>query len=162
MKFTAFFSRAMIVLAATPMQMAAFTLSPLTPTVVFASTSLPTIKVSTLWERATVEPSFLISQQSRTQRIQFAPNAVSAVVEGSVVRGTRNIYLLRARRGQTMKLNITSLEQNAVFDIQSPNGRFLKQEGTSWRGVLPVTGDYSVIVGGTRGNATYKVDVTIE
>ena len=162
MRFTAFFSRAMMVIAVTPTQMAAFALSPLTPTVVFASTPLPTTGVSTLWERATVQPSFLISQQSRTQRIQFAPNAVSAVVEGGVVRGTRNIYLLRARRGQTMKLNITSLEQNAVFDIQSPNGRFLKQEGTSWRGVLPVTGDYSVIVGGTRGNATYKLDVTIE
>ncbi len=151
-----------MVLAVTPTQMAAVELSPLTPTGVFDSTALPTTGVSTLWESVTVEPSFLISQQSRTQRIQFAPNAVSAVVEGGVVRGTRNIYLLRARRGQTMKLNITSLEQNAVFDIQAPNGKFLQEEATSWRGELPVTGDYSVIVGGIRGNASYKLDVTIE
>ena len=143
MRLTAFFSGAMIVLAITPTQMAAFDLIPSS-------------------NQRRVEPSFLISQQSQTRRIQFAPDAVSAVVEGGVVRGTRNIYLLRARRGQTMKLNITSVEQNAVFDIQAPNGRFLQQEGTSWRGVLPVTGDYSVIVGGTRGNATYKLDVTIE
>jgi hypothetical protein len=143
MRLTAFFSGAMIVLAITPTQMAALDLIP-------------------SCNQRRIEPSFLISQQSQTRRIQFAPGAVSAVVEGGVVRGTRNIYLLRARRGQTIKLNITSVEQNAVFDIQAPNGRFLQQESTRWRGVLPVTGDYSVIVGGTRGNATYKLDVTIE
>lgn len=143
MRLTAFFSGVMIVLAVTPTQMAAFEVIP-------------------NFNQRRVEPSFLIAQQSQTRRIQFAPGAVSAVAEGGVVRGTRNIYLLRARRGQTMKLNITSVEQNAVFDIQAPNGRFLQQESTRWRGVLPVTGDYSVIVGGTRGNATYKLDVTIE
>lgn len=140
----------------------AFELSLLTPTVAHPSTRSPTTGDSTLRQGAKVKPTFLISQQSRTQRIQFAPNAVSAFVEGGVVRGTRNIYLLRARKGQTMKLNITSLEQNAVFDIQAPNGRFLQEEATSWRGELPVTGDYSVIVGPIRGNASYKLDVTIE
>jgi len=60
-----------------------------------------------------------------------------------------------------MILNITSLEKNAVFDIEAPNGELLKEEATSWRGVLPSSGDYSVIVGGTRGNASYKLEVTI-
>ena len=115
-----------------------------------------------LTQMAILEPNtFAIAQQSRTRRIQFAPGAVSAVVEGGLVRGTRDIYLLRARRDQTMTLNITSLEQNAVFDVQAPNGNFLKEEATSWSGVLPATGDYSVIVSGTRGNASYKLEVTI-
>jgi len=77
------------------------------------------------------------------------------------VRGTRDIYLLRARRGQAMTVNITSVEKNAVFDIQGPNGEFLREEGTSWRGVLPATGDYSIIVGGTRGNASYRMQVSV-
>lgn len=155
MRLIVFFSGAMIFLAFTQT-------CPLTSTVVFASTPSPTTRASTLRQGTTVEPTFLISQQSRTQRIQFAPGAVSAVVEGAVVRGTRNIYLFRARRGQTIILNITSLEQNADFDIQAPNGQFLKLEATSWRGELPVTGDYSVIVGGTRGNASYKLEVIIK
>lgn len=162
MRLTACFSRAMIVLAIAPTKMAAFEPIPLTPSLFFASTPLPITGASTLQQRATVKSTHLISQQSRTQRIQFAPGAVNAFVEGGVVRGTRNIYLLRAKKGQTMTLKITSLEQNAVFDIQAPNGKFLQQEATSWRGELPLTGDYSVIVGGTRGNASYKLDVMIE
>lgn len=162
MKLTACFSRAMIVLAIAPTSMAAFDPSPLTQSLFFASKLSPITGASTLQQGATVKSTLLISQQSRIQRIQFAPGAVNAVVEGGVVRGTRNIYLLRAKRAQTMTLKITSLEQNAVFDIQAPNGKFLQQEATSWRGELPVTGDYSVIVGPTRRNASYKLDVTIE
>lgn len=107
------------------------------------------------------KPTLLIAQQSHTRRIQFPRGAVSTVVENSVVRGERDIYLLRAQRRQRMTLNITSVEQNAVFDIQAPNGAYLKQGVTSWNGVLPRTGDYSIIVGGTRGNATYSLDVTV-
>jgi hypothetical protein len=61
-----------------------------------------------------------------------------------------------------MTVNITSLERNAVFDIQAPNGEYLQQGVTNWQGVLPRTGDYSVIVSGTRGNASYKLEVTIK
>jgi hypothetical protein len=60
-----------------------------------------------------------------------------------------------------MTLSLTSLDQNAVFDVQAPDGQYLKQEATSYRGELPRTGDYSVIVSGTRGNAEYTLDVTI-
>ena len=35
------------------------------------------------------------------------------------------------------------------------------QETTDWSGVLPEDGDYQVIVGGTRGNATYTMQVQI-
>ena len=99
--------------------------------------------------------------KTRTQRILFKPGAVSAVVESSIGRGSQTIYLLRARRGQIMTLSLTSLDQNAVFDIQAPDGQFLQQDTTSYRGELPLTGDYSVIVSGIRGNAEYTLDVTI-
>jgi hypothetical protein len=127
-------------------------------------THSPTLRVffpDSRFQGTTLKPTLLIAQQTRTRRIRFAPGAVSDVVEDSVVRGTRDIYLLRARKGQTMTLTITSLERNAVFDVQAPNGNFLQEEAMSWSGVLPATGDYSVIVGGTRGNASYKLEVTI-
>ena len=161
MKHTVFLSVPIIVIAVTPTQMAAVELSSLTAKAAHTSRPSPTAGNSTLLDGATVKPPLLISQESRTRRIRFARGASSAVVEDAVVRGTRDIYLLGAREGQTMIINITSLEKNAVFDIQAPNGELLKEEATSWRGVLPSSGDYSVIVGGTRGNASYKLEVTI-
>jgi hypothetical protein len=162
MRLRACFSLPLIVLALAPTQIAATgEPSPLTATAAQTSTPEPTTTNSTLRDGATVEPTLLIAQQVRTQRIQFARGASSAVVESGVVRGTRDVYLLGASKGQKMTLNITSVEKNAVFDIQAPNGQLLRQEGTSWSGVLPATGDYKIIVGGTRGNASYRMQVTI-
>jgi len=95
-------------------------------------------------------------------QIRFAPGTNSATVNQSVVRGSRNIYLLRANRGQRMALKITSLENNAVFDVIAPNGEILKTEATQSSLKLPATGNYEIIVGGTRGNATYKLNVKIQ
>jgi hypothetical protein len=104
----------------------------------------------------------LLAQSSRTRRIRFEPGTDSAVVEDSVVRGTRDTYLLRANRRQRITINITSEEDNAVFDIRSPSGKTLSQESTDYTGVLPATGDYRIVVGGIRGNATYTMTVTVE
>lgn len=117
---------------------------------------------STVGERTTVKPTVVIAQQSRTRRIRFAPGASSAVVEDAVVRGTRDTYLLGAKAGQKMTVSITSVENNAVFDIISPKQKLLKQEATSWSTKLPATGDYRIVVGGTRGNATYNLRVEIK
>jgi hypothetical protein len=95
-------------------------------------------------------------------QIRFAPGTNSATVNQSVVRGSRNIYLLRANRGQRMALKITSLENNAVFDVIAPNGEILTTEATQSSLKLPATGNYEIIVGGTRGNATYKLNVKIQ
>jgi hypothetical protein len=117
---------------------------------------------STVDEITTIKPTLVIAQQSRTRRIQFASGASSAVVEDAVVRGTRDTYLLGAKAGQKMTVSITSVENNAVFDIISPKQKLLKQEATSWSTKLPATGDYRIVVGGTRGNATYNLRVEIK
>lgn len=117
---------------------------------------------STFGQITTVTPTLVIAQQSRTRRIQFARGSSSAVVENAVVRGTRDTYLLGAKAGQKMTVSITSVENNAVFDIISPQQKILKQEATSWSIKLPTTGDYRIVVGGTRGNATYKLRVEIK
>lgn len=98
---------------------------------------------------------------NRISRIKFAPGKKSAVVENSLVRGSRDIYLISAKAGQTMKVSITSLEKNAVFDLIAPNKDLIQGEITSKNLKLPATGNYEVIVGGTRGNASYKLRVEI-
>ena len=97
-----------------------------------------------------------------TQRVKFAGGKSGTTLSDSVVRGDRHVYLLSAQGGQTMSLDISSLEDNAVFDVVSPSGYILMRESMSESVPLPETGEYKVIVGGTRGNATYDLAVSIE
>lgn len=96
------------------------------------------------------------------ERVQFDPGTSGTTLENSVIRGERNLYLLGAQGGQLMTLDLYALEDNAVFDLISPSGSLLAQESTYEAITLPETGDYQIIVGGTRGNATYSLDVAIE
>jgi hypothetical protein len=104
--------------------------------------------------------------QSITQRVRFARGRTTAVLKGSVVRGTQNRYILGARAGQTMIVHISSREKNAVFTILGPDATALAgtEEGvdaTDWTGELPLSGDYTVWVSPSRGNATYTLEITI-
>lgn len=101
------------------------------------------------------------AQGDRTRRIRFARGRTTKVLKDAVVRGTRDRYLLRASAGQTLIVHITSLENNAVFDVRGPRGRSLAEEATDWEGQLPRSGDYVIVVGGTRGNASYTLEVTV-
>ncbi len=97
-----------------------------------------------------------------TKRIRFKPGDRAATVESGVIRAERDVYLLNARGGQSLTVEIKSLESNAVFDVVSPSGLVLAQESTQKKILLPHTGDYQVIVGGTRGNASYTLKVRID
>ncbi len=101
------------------------------------------------------------AENVRRERVSFAPGASSATVENAVVRGDRDLYLLGAQGGQTMTLNISALEENAVFDVVDPSGLILALEKTEDEILLPHTGDYEIIVGGTRGNASYSLTIEI-
>jgi hypothetical protein len=110
-------------------------------------------------------PAFAV-QRGKSQRVRFARGRTTAVLKGAVVRGTQDRYLLGARAGQTMTVHITSREQNAVFVILGPDATALEgtEEGADaidWTGELPLSGDYSIWVSPSRGNATYTLEVTI-
>lgn len=101
------------------------------------------------------------------KRLKFAKGRSSATVSGTVIRGDRDTYIVGARAEQMMHVKITSLENNAVFQVRDADGNYLQDAGeeddaTNWTGDLPSTGDYEIIVGGTRGNATYKLTVSIK
>jgi len=109
------------------------------------------------------------------QEIRFSPGSSSTVVSESVVRGERDFYYLTAKAGQKMEVEINALEKNAVFQIYKPGYRIGAEEiegetlpgagetddATQWKGELPVTGKYLFVVGGTRGNATYELKVSV-
>ena len=105
--------------------------------------------------------------QDAPRRIRFARGGSSATVEGAVVRGERAVYLVGARAGQQMRVRVASPENNAVFQLHAPGGRGTlpgageADDATAWSGALPRTGDYRIVVGGTRGNASYSLHVAI-
>lgn len=108
----------------------------------------------------------LTAPAGKTQRVRFARGRTTAILKGAVVRGTQDRYILGARAGQTMIVHVSSREKNAVFTILGPDATALEgtDEGldaTDWTGELPLSGDYSIWVSPTRGNATYTLEVAI-
>ncbi|WP_343894927.1 hypothetical protein [Craurococcus roseus] len=95
-----------------------------------------------------------------------------------MVRGERALYSFQARGGQRMTLRIAALERDAVFQVYAPGavpeikasipevaGEALPGAGegddaTRWTGVLLRTGAH-LVVGSTRGNAAYRLTVSI-
>lgn len=126
-----------------------------------------------------VAGSALAADVPRVRPIQFAPGTNGAVVEGSAVRGEFHLWSLAARGGQTLTARITAVENNAVFQLYAPGARVGMDDGmlevtgktlpgagegedaTRWSGRLPADGTYLFVVGGTRGNASYRLDVTV-
>jgi hypothetical protein len=73
------------------------------------------------------------------KRIQFKPGTSSTLIENAVVRGERDIYLLKAKGGQRLHGQVTSAENNAVFDVLTPNGKVVRQEVKKVDMTLPGT-----------------------
>ncbi|MBE9094419.1 hypothetical protein [Tychonema sp. LEGE 07203] len=105
------------------------------------------------------QSAILIAQ--RQQQIKFKRGASSAEVKGGVARGEVMIYLIRAKQGQTMNIEIQSVEGNAVFKVVDPNTNAVAEGEKSWSGKLPQTGQYQIVVGTERGGASYTLSVGI-
>ncbi|MFE3444569.1 hypothetical protein ACFXNW_16190 [Nocardia sp. NPDC059180] len=93
---------------------------------------------------------------SQTYRVEFAPGADETTVEGGLIRTTTNTHLVNAQAGQAMRVSIVSAEDNAVFDIYAPSGARIDMAAA-----LPETGDYRIVVGATRGNASYRLHIQV-
>jgi hypothetical protein len=112
--------------------------------------------------------------------IRFDPGASSKDISGAVIRGERSLYSIGARGGQRLSASITAAEDNAVFQIYPPGvqaerrdygveivgakalpGAAEGEDAKAWSGILPATGAYLIVVGPTRGNATYTLKVAI-
>ncbi|MEZ5346719.1 MAG: hypothetical protein R2681_14305 [Pyrinomonadaceae bacterium] len=93
--------------------------------------------------------------------VKFGRGNSSATYSNSVVRGDRDTYILGAGAGQFMTVSIRSVENNASFEIVAPNGENLVDDDTNWTGELPRDGNYKIIIGSGRGNATYTVKFSV-
>ena len=96
-------------------------------------------------------------------------NAQQLVTNNSPVDGSRLYLRARgAKAGQTMSGQDYLDRENAVFQIyyhgeeESLPGAGDAAAATNWSGQLPVNNEYMIVVGGTRGNATYALTTSIK
>lgn len=101
-------------------------------------------------------------------RIRFKRGESSAVVSGKIKNGNEVTYIIGAKAGQTLYVNITEQSKNndVVFHIIAPNGETAGSEDddlqTTWRGELPQTGDYKIVFGAfesTNTNFTFFISI---
>ena len=108
-----------------------------------------------------------LAAQQGVKRIHFRRGESAAVVSGAVVRGERDTWVVGARAGQRLSVRVTAREDNAAFQLLRPRGRGTlprageMDDATQWSSRLPDTGEYRIVVGGTRGNAVYRMRVEI-
>lgn len=115
-----------------------------------------------------------------SQPVRFSPNGDSVTITGGVVRGARDLYHFDAQSGQQLSIGIKAPAESAVFQLYRP-GYKVATEGTStsitgealigagktddaraWKGALPVSGRYLIVVGGVHGAASYRLSVTLK
>jgi hypothetical protein len=107
------------------------------------------------------------------QDVKFSRGTSGTVIEQSVIRGERDVYALVAGAGQYLSVHISAIENNAVFDLytpgtkENPDNEFVGKmlpgatESRSFIGQLPAAGKYLIVVGGTRGNASYTLNISV-
>jgi|GEM_PF-1061632 len=111
-----------------------------------------------------VDDSWLLPENNphiHEKTVQFEPEAFGTTLINGVVRGDRDVYILNAKAGQQLTLTMASIEDNAAFDVLSPGKAWIVDEATDAAISLPETGNYKVVVGGTRGNASYTLNVMV-
>lgn len=102
------------------------------------------------------------------KNISFERGKSSATIAGSVIRRDRDVYTLTAKAGQVVSVHVSALENNVAFQVFEAGKRDAvvgAQDGddaTHWRVHLQKSGAIRIVVGGIRGNAIYRLDVSIK
>jgi hypothetical protein len=109
---------------------------------------------------------------AKSIRVKFPPGRTTVVLKGKTTGGPSEsggmdpiTYVLRARKGQTMTLHLTSAKKNAVLGIYAPGMELI--EGTpnmkDWSGELPKTGNYEIMVfpEDEATDTTFTLEITI-
>jgi len=97
------------------------------------------------------------------RRVQFKRGSSSATVTGKVSIALPDQYLVGARAGQVMSVQLTSPQKSVRFMVMtSKTTDLLADNVRTWTGTLPETGDYHIIVDGDEKASTYTLTVTIK
>lgn len=97
------------------------------------------------------------------RRVQFKRGASSTTVQGKVSLALPDTYVVGARAGQTMTVQLTAPGKSVKFLVMTPTTRSLAADNSrSWTGALPETGDYIILVDSDTRSATYSMTISIK
>ena len=124
------------------------------------------IYINSLSGDATYSLDVLITSVVEYVSVQFQAGTSSATVSGGMLRGeTGPVYGLVAAAGQRMEITITSLEENASFDVLTPSGEYLINEIAGqefeFSAILPEAGEYLITTNALRGNVSFDLNISI-
>jgi len=98
-----------------------------------------------------------------SRRVQFKRGASSTTLQGKVSIALPDTYVIGARAGQVMTVQLTAPRKAVTFLVSTPQSRNLLADNTrSWTGTLPETGDYTIIVDADDRGGTYSMTITIK
>jgi hypothetical protein len=120
-------------------------------------------------------PAILLLTAATTwaqKRVRFPAGRTTVVLKGRTTGGPSESggmnpvsYLVRARKGQTMTLHLTSARKNAVLGLYAPGMDLVEgaQNSADWSGKLPKTGNYEIIVfpEDEKTNTSFTLEITI-
>lgn len=97
------------------------------------------------------------------RRVQFSRGASATTVQGKASIALPDTYLVGARAGQVMAVQLTSQRKSVRFLVMSPKSTSLIADNArSWTGTLPETGDYHIIVDADERGGTYSMTISIK
>ena len=112
--------------------------------------------------------------KAEPNRIEFKRGTSSTTVSGTVRNDEEAEYVLSAKKGQRLKIKITSVPvKSSVFEIFGEGDGMLRLDFTldgdydanfNYSGVLPQTSDYFITVkrpSQARGTSRYRLTVTV-
>jgi heat shock protein HslJ len=103
--------------------------------------------------------------QTGIERIEFPSGSTSVTLTGQLSATASDQYILRATAGQAMNIDLTFSEGQAILVVWGADGNVLltdHAEASSFRGTLPTTQDYYIMVkGGPQGSTFYGMTVSI-
>jgi hypothetical protein len=97
-----------------------------------------------------------------SRRVQFRRGASSTTVQSRVSLELSDTWIVGARAGQVMTVQLTSPGKVRFMLMTSRTTESLADNARSWTGALPETGDYLILVDTDAKSATYSMTISIK
>lgn len=118
-----------------------------------------------IWQGMVADTLTALKTREALEKIDFAPQAVSKTVSGTLKPGGGKVFLATLSAGQTMKANLQT-GSKVLLSIYSPSGKTTLLEDSrdrTWSGELPESGLYEfVIVSESSESVNYQLELTVE
>ena len=96
------------------------------------------------------------------RRVQFQRGSSSAVLKGKASISLPDTYLVGARAGQVMTVQLTAPQKSVRFLVMTPKTNLIADNSRGWSGTLPENCDYTLIVDADEVGGTYSMTISIK